>query len=361
MELGYFLVPLHPPGSDLNESLRHDIDQIVLLDQLGYDEAWIGEHFTAHWETIPIPDMFIAHAFALTKHIKLGTGVTCMPNHDPFMLAHRIAQLDHIGRGRFQWGIGSGGFPGDFESRGFDPKTGDHRSMTKDTLKAVLNIWNNPKPGKYQSKHWSFTIPEPADEIGLRYYYTPYQKPHPPIALAGGLSGKSETLQMAGESGYMPMSTTLVLPSTLVEQWNTIHEGAISAGRTAERSRWRIARDIYVAETTEQARREVLEGTMARDYEQYWLKLLSYGKMLPDMKVDPNIPDSAVTMDYLLDNILIVGSPDDVANKLRDFHKQTGGFGVLIAGGHEWHPKDQWVRSLSLLKQEVMPKLADLK
>ena len=100
---------------------------------------------------------------------------------------------------------------------------------------------------------------------------------------------------------------------------------------------------------------------MGRDYEQYWLKLFSYAKMLPDMKIDRDMPDSGVTMDYLIDNVLIVGSPDEVAYKLRTLHKKTGGFGVLLAGGHEWQPKDEWVRSLQLLKQEVMPKLADLK
>ena len=56
----------------------------------------------------------------MTSKIVLGTGVTCMPNHNPFVLAHRIAQLDHMARGRLHWGVGSGGFPGDFEVFGFD-------------------------------------------------------------------------------------------------------------------------------------------------------------------------------------------------------------------------------------------------
>ena len=89
MEIGYFTMPLHPPGSNIAKTLKEDLEQIVLLDGLGYKEAWIGEHFTAEWENIPAPDLFIAQALGLTENIILGTGVTCMPNHDPFMIAHR--------------------------------------------------------------------------------------------------------------------------------------------------------------------------------------------------------------------------------------------------------------------------------
>ena len=94
MELGYFTMPLHPPGSNFTKTLDDDLDQIVTLDRLGYKEAWIGEHFTAMWENIPSPELFIAKALGVTENIVFGTGVTCMPNHNPFFLAHRIAQLE---------------------------------------------------------------------------------------------------------------------------------------------------------------------------------------------------------------------------------------------------------------------------
>ena len=160
MEVGYFTMPMHPPGSDLTKTLEDDLQQIVALDKLGYKEAWIGEHFTTAWENIPAPDLFIAQALPLTQNIILGTGVTCMPNHNPFVVAHRIAQLDHMARGRFHWGVGSGGFPGDFEVFGYVPATGDHRIMTQAAIDLVLQIWDDPKPGLYESKYWSFTIPE---------------------------------------------------------------------------------------------------------------------------------------------------------------------------------------------------------
>ncbi len=81
---------------------------------------------------------------------------------------------------------------------------------------------------------------------------------------------------------------------------------------------------------------------------------------LERFKKDPDMPDADVTTEYLLDNLWIVGGPDDVADQLRQLYEDVGGFGVLLAMGHEWAPKDQWLNSMTLLKNEVMPKLADL-
>ena len=82
MQLGFFTMPLHPPGSDLAQTLADDLEQLVVLDRLGYTEAWIGEHFTAEWENIPAPDLLIAQALGVTKQMKFGTGVTNVTNTD---------------------------------------------------------------------------------------------------------------------------------------------------------------------------------------------------------------------------------------------------------------------------------------
>ena len=359
MEVGYFTMPLHPPGSNLTKTLEDDLEQIVMLDKLGYKEAWIGEHFTAKWENIPAPDIFIAHALALTNRIILGTGVTCMPNHNPFMIAHRIAQLDHIAKGRFQWGVGSGGFPGDFEVFGFDPSTGEQRQMTSEALDLVLKIWDDPKPGTYESKYWKFTIPEPEDDIGLGFHVKPYQLPHPPIAVAG-VSEKSETLVLAGQRGWIPMSINIVPKRVIKTHWDMIEQSADAVGRTADRSIWRVAREIYISDTSSTARKEALEGVMTRDFRDYFLRSLPRAKLLDLMKQDKSMADSDVTPEYLVDNIMIVGSQEEVTEKLSDLYQEVGGFGTLLAMGHEWSPKEQWINSMNILAKEVVPKLSGL-
>ncbi len=341
----------------MTETLKSDLHQIVMLDELGYEEAWIGEHFTAEWENIPSPELFIAQAIGVTKKIRLGTGVTCMPNHNPFVLAHRIAQLDHMAEGRFNWGIGTGSFPGDTQVFGYDEDGGvDARAFTRAALETILKIWENPEPGLYESEWWKFRIPEPEDDIGLRTHITPYQKPHPPIGVAG-ISPNSSTLKMAGQLGWIPMSINLTPPSLLKTHWAAIEEGAREAGKTPDRSLWRVAREIFIADTTAEARRAVRDGVMARDFENYFMRILRRGDMFKIFKNDPDMPDSDVTIDYLIDNVFVVGSVDEVTQKLNDISGEIGGFGTLLAMGHEWDPYEPWLESMSLLVKEVLPKV----
>ncbi|MGH7263351.1 MAG: LLM class flavin-dependent oxidoreductase [Candidatus Rokuibacteriota bacterium] len=356
MRLGYFTMPLHPPGSDPARTLADDLEQLVTLEGLGFEEAWVGEHFTAKWENIPCPDLFIAQALAMTRTMKLGTGVSCLPNHSPLMLAQRIAQLDQQARGRFLWGVGSGGFPGDFEMVGIDPKSGEHRELTREALDLVLSLWHDPKPGLYESKHWRFRVPEPQADIALELHLRPFQRPHPPIAVAG-VSASSETLVLAGERGYIPMSINFVPPRVLKTHWSSVEAGARQGGRVADRGTWRIARDVFIADTTAEARRQALAGPMARDWDGYFFPLIRKTRGVEMLKADTAMPDAEVTLEYLADHIWIVGDPDEAAAKLRRLRDEVGGFGTLLVIGHEWEPREAWTRSMRLLVDEVLPRL----
>ena len=127
--------------------------------------------------------------------------------------------------------------------------------MSNEAIELVLSIWNDPKPGRYKTKYWDFTIPEPDDNVGLRFHITPYQKPHPPIGVAG-VSPKSDTLTMAGKNGWIPMSINLVPGNILSGHWDAVENGAKNTKNTPNRSEWRIAREIFVAESSEEARYE---------------------------------------------------------------------------------------------------------
>jgi alkanesulfonate monooxygenase SsuD/methylene tetrahydromethanopterin reductase-like flavin-dependent oxidoreductase (luciferase family) len=359
MKLGYFTMPLHPPGSDLAQTMEMDLTQIVALEELSFAEAWVGEHFTSEWENIPCPDLFIAHALARTRRIKLGTGVNCLPNHNPLMLAQRIAQLDQLAQGRFYWGIGSGGFPGDFEMLDMDPRSLAQRALTREVLDEVLYLWNDPAPGVREHPRWRYRVPEYDAEVGIRLHTRPYQRPHPPIGVAG-IGPKSDMLTLAGERGWIPMSINIVTTPVVQAQWQTYSQSAAAAGRAADRAQWRVCRDVYIGETSAQARRDALDGVLARDWRDYFLHNLRRTKMLIAPKLDPAMPDEAVTPEYLVDNLWIVGDADDVTAKLRRLYDEVGGFGTLLVIGHEWAPGDAWHRSMQRLATEVVPRLPSI-
>ena len=99
----------------------------------------------------------------------------------------------------------------------------------------------------------------------------------------------------------------------------------------------------------------VREGVIARDFNEYFIRSLGKSGMLSIMKNDPDMPDSDVTVDYLIDNVFIVGSVEEVTQKLNDINGVLGGFGTLLAMGHEWDPYDAWLDSMTALQNEVIP------
>ena len=191
----------------------------------------------------------------------------------------------------------------------------------------------------------------------------PYQDPHPPIAIAG-VSRSSVGLALAGERGWIPMSTNFLQADVLRQHWLSIESGARRGGRVPSRRAWRIAREIHVAETHEQAWRDAREGGMARAFSEYMLPLVASGPYgLQAFKpIDGDVPDAAITIDYLLENVWIVGTPDECAAKLRALYEAVGGFGTVLMIGHDWHPHpEKWTRSIELFAERVMPQLRDLR
>src|SRR4051794_11784212 len=144
LRFGIFLAPFHPAGQNPTLALERDLELIVRLDELGYDEAWIGEHHSAGYEIIASPEVFIAVASQRTRTIRLGTGVSSLPYHQPLVLADRMVLLDHLTRGRVMFGVGPGALPSDAWMMGIDPA--DQRRMMEEGLEAILALLDSDEP-----------------------------------------------------------------------------------------------------------------------------------------------------------------------------------------------------------------------
>ena len=359
MQLGYFTMPLHPPGADLAESMEMDLAQIVALEALGYREAWVGEHFTSEWENIPCPDLFIAQALAHTRRIVLGTGVNCLPNHHPLLLSQRIAQLDQMARGRFAWGIGSGGFLGDFQLLDLDPQALAQRALTREVLDEILFLWDDPAPGVREHPRWRYRVPEYDAEIGIRLHARPYQRPHPPIALSI-LTPSSTSAATAGERGWIPVSGQFFHRRYLKGHWEKYVEGCERAGRRPDPSIWRVSRSVLVTESDAEAEEYLADPDNGLSfYYHFFHHSFSKGrKALFMLKPDLLIPDEDVTEDMIKRALVIAGSPRRVLEQLVALREETGHFGTLLMGGHDWDRPALWRRSMELLASEVMPKFS---
>ena len=358
MQVGVFMMPSHPPERDLYAGHHWDLEHLDLVDKLGFHEAWIGEHFTAPWEPNPAPDLLIAQALLRTKNIKLAPGAHLLPYHNPAELAHRVAYLDHMAQGRFMFGVGSSGLPGDWKLFNVDGMAGENRHMTREALDIILKLWESEEPFEYKGKYWTVNRIDTMLDT-LKCHIKPYQKPHPPIGIAGVTPG-SDTLKMAGERGFMPMSVALSA-RYLATHWQAVVEGAEKTGRTPSRKDWRIAREVYIAETDKEAREKAVNGMLGRVYREYLLPLFSTFGFKSLFKHHPEVPDSDVTPEYLVDYNWLVGSPRTVTEKLGKMYQDTGGFGCLLVLTFDQSENNEgWANSQRLLMEEVMPHFADL-
>lgn len=355
MQFGTFLMPNNPPERTIREAHEWNLGHIALCDQLGYTEAWIGEHFTLPWEPCPAPDLMIAQALTCTKNIKLATGGHCLPYHHPIGVAHRIAYLDQISEGRIMFGVAGGTIPTDRAM--FDVSTRDapNREQMREALDIIIKLWTEDAPWEFHGKYWQVSKPAEVGGGLLKYHFQPFQKPYPPISIAG-TNKNSPTLEMAGEMGLNPMSFALSFHH-LKSHWNSVLNGAEQAGRTPDRNQWRITAPIFVAPTDAEARRRVVDGATGDAFRRFLLPVYTAAKQLTSFKQDPDMPDSDLTVEYMADNTWLVGSPDTVADKIAQVVEETGGFGVLNAMTFDHSGQQQeWSESLQLLIEEVAPR-----
>ncbi|MEE2884513.1 MAG: LLM class flavin-dependent oxidoreductase [Chloroflexota bacterium] len=360
MHLGLFMMPLHPPTRPPFETYDEDLELIRRADKLGFTEIWIGEHMSLPWENIPNPELFIARALSETDNIVFGTGVVLLPLRNPVMVAHNIAMLDHLAKGRLMFGIGSGGTPNDAEMLGINHDSAEFRERTSESIHIITKLWKEG-PFDYEGTYYKVGKPQNRPELEMSFHMTPYQTPHPPIAVAGG-SIRSKTLELAGEKGWIPLSPSLVHRSHLEHNWQSIEKGAHKNGLKPSRNDWRVGKQVYVANTTEQAKREALSGAMARDFTDYWSKLIGNSPAgLDTFKIDPETPDEEITPEYLLENFWIVGDPDYCISEIEKLHKESGGFGTLLIQTDDWgNNNSQFFNSMELMAKEVMPAIKDL-
>ena len=358
MDIGLFTMPSHPPERSLYDGQQWDLQVLRWADQLGYKEAWIGEHHAAEWEPHPAPDLVVAQALLQTKNIRLGPGGFLLPYHHPAELANRVAMLDHLAQGRLNFGVAASGLPSDWAMFNVDGFSGQNREMTRESLDIILRMWTEDEPFRYEGKYWT------VEKTGTMYdtlkpHIKPFQKPHPPIGVAG-LSPGSDTPKLAGERGFLPMSLNLN-PAYVASHWDSVETGARRTGRTPDRRDWRLVREVFVAETDAEAWRLSVDSMMGRMMSEYFLPLLSNFGFLDYLKHSPEVPDSDVTAEYCARRNWLIGSPATVAEKLEKVYEDVGGFGQILVFGFDYAENPEvWRASLGLLQTEVLPRVKHL-
>jgi limonene 1,2-monooxygenase len=340
MKFGIFMAPFHEVGRNPTYSLERDMQLIQWLDQLGFDEAWVGEHHSAGWEIISSPEMYLAAAAERTRTIKLGTGVVSLPYHHPLMVANRIVLLDHLSRGRAMLGVGPGALVTDALMLGLDPTV--QRQRMDESLSVIMRLLADPEPLTYDSEWFKLR--------NATLHLRPFTQPHMPVAVASAESPAG--MITAGKHGAGVLSLGVVSglrgAVNLPSQWAIAEEEAAKHGKTMRREDWRLVIPVHLAETRKEAFEDCRAGA-GRWQRDYFVRTL--GRRFPT-----DFPEHEVIDRMAEAGAWIVGTPDDLIAAIHRFDEATGGFGGLMVTTVEWTSREKVWKSYELIADYVMPR-----
>ncbi len=341
LRFGIFMAPFHPAGENPTTALQRDLELVEHLDRLDYDEAWIGEHHSAGSEIIASPEIFMATAAQRTRTIKLGTGVVSLSYHNPLWVAERMVLLDHLTRGRVMLGVGPGSLPTDSAMLGLNPT--DTRELLDTNLDVVMRLLRGDEPVSVKTRTHEL--------IDARLHLRPYSDPLFDVAVAAVASPTGPRL--AGQHGIGLLSVGATLSpdgfDALAHHWNVVQERATTFGSTVDRNKWRLVSLFHVAETREQAYRDVEFGI------KQWFDYFQDVAAFPQMGVEGNT-DIPQMIDFINEGgIGAIGTPEDARNQVQRLVDQSGGFGSMLLLAHEWANPEATKRSFELFAQHVAP------
>lgn len=363
MQCGIFLTPYNPPSRTPRQVFDWSLDMARIGDEAGYTDFMIGEHYTLAWENIPLPEAIIAGAAQITKNIRFAPMAHLLPYHDPATLAIRIGWLSQVMEGRYFLGVGPGGHHTDAILHGHD-NIFSLGEIQLEALELMEKIWKR-EPFRAKTKHFQAGFPGPNDMPGYNVEIAnnnPWGGREAMEIAVTALSMKSSSMKFAGERNYSPISFFGGTPQ-MKAHWDTWADAQVSNGYTPDRRRYRVCRDVFVADTDAEAKRLALKSGLGQTWKHYlkdiYVKFNLFDGIIQDS--GKNITAAEVDEDFLAEHVWLCGSPETVTEKLQKLVDATGGWGQIVVNMHDSvdDPKP-WEESLRRFAAEVCPKVQSL-
>jgi alkanesulfonate monooxygenase SsuD/methylene tetrahydromethanopterin reductase-like flavin-dependent oxidoreductase (luciferase family) len=338
-------------GKTQEEAFHEAFSTAAHAEEWGFDGVWLAErHFAPPESGRAIPSvvaspLIIATAIAArTTRIRVGTAVLVLPLGHPVRMAEEVATLDHISQGRLILGIGRSGFPWAYE--GYDIPYAESRERFREFFEVMKLAWSQER-FSYEGKYYTFK------EVCL--IPKPYQKPHPPLRYACTTSGSFAAMGQLGLPIFAGLGGAAV--SELARAIAEYRAAWQHAGHTGDGDVM-LRVGIYVAEDQDRALSEPRESTMSFYSRVREGLLQTAGAFGGELRAQRAQNMANLTYESALQDRLVYGTPDAVANRLRELQDELGLSGVLMepnVGG--LLPPNRLEHSIRLFGQEVAPQL----
>ncbi|MFP6681052.1 MAG: LLM class flavin-dependent oxidoreductase [Gammaproteobacteria bacterium] len=341
MQFGVFVPPHHVPTNyNPTYALQRDVDLIKLVDNMGFDEAWFGEHHSGGVELISDPMMFIAHVAAQTKHIRLGTGVVSLPYHNPLWIADRLSLLDHLTRGRVMLGVGPGALATDAAMIGIAPE--EQREALEFDMDVLMHLLTSDDPISVETSRYKLV------DACMQLDF--YQDPHPPIVAAAVVSPSGPRL--AGKHGIGLISVGATMKAgvdVLAMHWDVVEQRAKEFGKQSDRDSWRVVGLMHLADSKEQALKDVSYGLRE------WCDYIQHTAAAPQIQVTGSNIDEYI--EWALNNgSIVIGTVNEAIEHIENVVEiSNGGFGNYLLFDHNWVNYVAKTHSYEIFADVVIP------
>jgi alkanesulfonate monooxygenase SsuD/methylene tetrahydromethanopterin reductase-like flavin-dependent oxidoreductase (luciferase family) len=359
MRLGFFTMPVHPQHRPFAETLKEDREAIIFADQLGFYDAFVGEHLTDRCEPITSSMLFLATLISDTKNIKLATGTTNLSHMHPVLVASHAAMFDNLAQGRFIFGVSPGALTSDAEALGI--LDFDRNKIFAEAIDIILAAWESEPGFNIDFPDNRFKVSSARTKslpLGIGYLAKPFQQPRPEI-VGTVVAPYSPGVIHMGRRDFHPLSANFIVSKHLRSHWDNYCVGKAEAGVVPKMSDWRVARTIFVADDDSAARRYGRDDAQS-PYRFYWSQILSKAgrsQRLFMFKKHKEQPDSEITLDYVMDNCMIFGTVNQVVDRILALQEEIGDFGELVYAGMDRVDPALDRRSMQLMAEEVMPRI----
>jgi limonene 1,2-monooxygenase len=324
LRFGAFVPPHHlPVNYNPTYALQRDVELVQLLDTIGFEEAWFGEHHSGGAEPIGDPMMFIAHVAAHTRYIRLGTGVVSLPYHNPLWVADRLALLDHLTRGRVMLGLGPGALATDAAMIGIHPS--EQRDALEQDAAVLMHLMTSNEPISIETKRYKL--------VNAKLQLDFYQDPHPEVAAAAIVSPSGPRLAGTHGGGLISIGATMQAGiDVLAMHWDVAEARAKECGKTVDRKNWRLVGLMHLADTKEQAIKDVAYGL--REFCDY----LQHTTPTPQLVPVGNSVEEYIEW-AMSTGAAVIGTYDEAIEQIEKLKVlSNGGFGCYMLFDHNWAP-----------------------
>ena len=353
-------------AADLLDNLRQET---ILAEELGYDAMWLGEHHFGPYAAgdIPNPILLGADLAARTSRIRIGQMANIAPWWHPIRLAEDVAILDNLTRGRIEVGFGRGIWP--YEGPQFHPnadprKDKENRALFRETIEVAREVWTN-EYFSYKGENYNFPAedtrfshplypPDPrwleGDRVTkLRVTPRPYQKPHPPLWMTVSTDRSVTTAAELGLKAcyWQPPALRIKQRMELYAEVRSKRDGRLFTFGEDQA----VMRTTYVSSSMEQARREseagVMSGFIYNDPFRGRFVFTNPGEELD--------PETKLDWDFLEPRTLLVGSPENVIEKVHELQEVCNLDYLLVAYSHSGISLSKTLKNMETFATKVMP------